>query len=168
MPRAVMSLHVARALAPTAMSRLASAACGWPAPSWVRASSSSTSRVLRLAAVRLVQRLLGAGVLAHAGVAAAEADQRVDRVGIGLEGLPVERLGGLVVAGVGRALREPLRGAAAARPEAAARAGGKERQGRYARRQAVPYRVWILAIADRLVLDLAAQHIIQVVFCQRF
>ena len=74
-------------------------------------------RVLGLAPVRLVQRLLGAGVLAHAGVAAAEADQRLDGVGVGLEGLPVERLGGLVVAGVGRPLRQPARrGAAAARP----------------------------------------------------
>ena len=86
-------------------------------------------------ALRLVQRLLGAGVLPEAGIAAAEPDQRLDRTGVRLEGLPVERLGGLEVACVGRPLGQAARRAAGRALEAAAGAGGEQRERRNPRRQ---------------------------------
>ena len=116
-------------------------------------------RILRLAAVRLVQRLLGAGVLAHAGIAAAEPDQRLDGVGV-----RPRRPGG----------RAPRRSGSRPRRPNAPRDGVDEpplaplkpppEQAASSDRAATPaakcpYRLWILAIATRLVLDLAGGSI---------
>ena len=71
-------------------------------------------RILRAAAVRLVQRLLGAGELPHAGIAAAEAHESIDRLRVGVVRLVIERRRGLEVPGVRRPVSQARRRAAPA------------------------------------------------------